>query len=97
MAAVQPKASRLGIRARGKTATLGITDDLGWEPLLRLSDPSAACNVMSLDVRHHGRWTPSFHRGTPAQLAEVLTGALHFLWWAWVNDPSLSDTSDHEH
>ena len=94
---MQPKAGLLGIRARGKAALLGITDDLGWEPLLRLSHPSAACNVMSLDVRHHNRWTPTFHRGTPLQLAQILTGELHFLWWAWVNDLDRSETSDHGH
>ena len=97
MVVVHPQAKHLGVRARGKTAMVGITDEAGWEPLLRLSNPSAACNVMSLDVRHHGRWSPTFHRGTPAQLAEVLTGDLHFLWWTWVSDVIPSETSGHEH
>ena len=94
---MQPKAALLSVRARGSTAILGITDDQGWEPLLRLGHPSDACNVMSLDVRHHNRWTPTFNRGTPTQLAAILTGELQFLWWTWVNDLGLSRTSGQEH
>ena len=97
MVAVHPAAKQLGLRARGQTALLGITDEVGWEPLLRLSNPSDAYTLMSLDVRQHGRWTPTFHRGTPAQLAQVLTGDLHFLWWAWVDQNDPSETSGHEH
>ena len=99
MASVRPEARRLVIRARGQTAVLGIEDDYGWEPPLRLGHPSAACNVMSLDVRSKGRWQPSFYRGTPQQLAEPLTGDIHFTWSSWVRDldPDPSGTSDHGH
>jgi hypothetical protein len=97
MVVLQPAARRLDLRARGKAAFLGITDDQGWVPLLRLSSPSAHCNVMSLDVRHHSRWSPTFHRGTPRLLAETLTGELHFLWRDWVNDLRPSGISDHGH
>ena len=97
MAEARPEASRMLIRARGKTAVLGIEDEHGWIPLLRLSNPSAASNVMSLDIRSRNRWQPSHYRGTPEQLAEPLIGDIHFTWWTWVQELDLSVTSDHRH
>jgi hypothetical protein len=97
MATVAPSARRLNVRARGKTAVLGIKDEHGWVPLLRLSHPSASGDVMSLDIRQHSGWAPSLQRGTPKLLAEILTGPLHFTWLSWVNEPSSSGTSGHEH
>jgi len=73
-------ASVLIAKHRGRTATIGVLDAEDWVPLLRLSNPSAACNVMSLDVRHHNRWAPTFERGTPTILAEQLLGPLRFTW-----------------
>ena len=78
-----PAAAPLAARHRGKTATIGLTDDGDWLPLLRLSNPSGSCNVMSLDVRHQNRWSPTFERGTPAMLAEKLLGPLRFTWAIW--------------
>ena len=92
-----PAAAALSAKHRGKTATLGVTDDLGWVPLLRLSNPSGACNVMSLDVRHRRGWAPTFERGTPAMLADKLLGPLRFTWAAWIEAPDWSDTSDLGH
>jgi len=65
--------------AHGGAVTLGIEDE-GFEPLLRLSAGSAKFNVMSLFVRHHGHWAPTFQRGTPGELAEQLAGPLRHLW-----------------
>jgi len=92
-----PAAKALAARHRGKAATIGVTDDGEWVPLLRLSNPSGACNVMSLDVRHHDRWAPTFERGTPAMLAEQLLGPLRFTWALWAETVGWSETSDRRH
>jgi len=92
-----PAANALAARHRGKTATIGVTEDGEWVPLLRLSNPSGACNVMSLDVRHHDRWAPTFERGTPTMLAEKLLGPLRFTWALWAETVGWSETSDRRH
>jgi hypothetical protein len=75
-----PEAQALTARVRGKTAVIGFTEDGEWLPLLRLSNPSAAANVMNLDVRHGRGWAPTFIRGIPAALVEQLAGPLAFTW-----------------
>ena len=92
-----PAATALVARRHGKTATIGVTDEGGWVPLLRLGNASGACNVMSLDGRHHERWAPTFERGTPAMLAEKLLGPLRFTWAVWAEGVAWIETSDHEH
>lgn len=89
-----PRAAHLRVKARGKTATIGIDEGETWVPLLRLSNPSASFNVMNLDVRQGQGWAPTFERGVPAQLAEHLIGPLAFTWvvevdavLAWRNHP----------
>jgi hypothetical protein len=74
------RAEGLDVRVRGKAAVLGYLEDGEWVPLLRLSNPSAAVNVMNLDVRHHGRWAPTFIRGVPAAIIDELVGPLGFTW-----------------
>jgi hypothetical protein len=75
-----PAAAVLAVRAHGKTATIGLLDNEVWVPLLRLAQPSAACNVMSLQVRHKRAWAPTLDRGTSEALAQVLLGSLRFTW-----------------
>ena len=65
--------------SRGGAVVVGI-DDEGFQPLLRLSSGSTKFNVMSLFVRHHRSWAPTFQRGTPTILAEQLAGPLRHLW-----------------
>lgn len=74
------RAAHLRSKVHGKTVTIGIDEGDTWIPLLRLSAPSASCNVMNLDVRHGRDWAPTFERGTPAALAEQLLGPLLFTW-----------------
>jgi hypothetical protein len=77
---LDPRAQALKTqRGRDRSIALGI-DDEGFQPLLLLSAGSAKFNVMSLFVRHHSRWAPTFQRGTPAALAEQLAGPLQHLW-----------------
>lgn len=76
----EPVAAKLQVRARGKTATVGIVDQGTWVPLFRFSNPSASFNVMSLDVRHHERWEPTYVRGVPADATTALLGELRFIW-----------------
>lgn len=95
--AQDPVAAVLLVRARGKTATIGLLDAGEWIPLLRLSNPSASCNVMNLDVRQGQGWAPTFERGTPEALAERLLGPLRFTWAAEVQAVGWSETSGHEH
>ena len=97
MARVDPRAQRLDVKTRGKTAVLMLQDGDEWIPLLRLGSPSTSYNVMSLDVRQGNRWAPTFERGTPQALAEILTGSLQFTWATWVQDLEWSETSDHGH
>jgi hypothetical protein len=80
LARFDARATRLRARARGQAAIIGLDDDGEFVPLLRLAAPSAACNVMSLFVRHHGRWEPTCERGTPAQLAATLASPLRHVW-----------------
>jgi hypothetical protein len=87
-----PAAATLAARHQGKTATIGLTDKHGWLPLLRLSNPSGACNVMSLDVRQKDRWAPTFERGTPEMIAKKLLGPLRFTWAMWVEALDCSET-----
>ncbi len=77
---LDPRAQALKKRpSRGGGVVVGIDDD-GFQPLLRVSSGSARFNVMSLFVRHHRSWAPTFQRGTPAALAEQLAGPLQHLW-----------------
>ena len=77
---LDPRAQALkSRRGQGKAVILGI-DDEGFQPLLRLAAGSAKFNVMSLFVDHHGRWAPTFQRGTPSLLAQQLAGPLQHLW-----------------
>ena len=94
MAARDPAARALESRPSGKVATIGVTDGGDWVPVLRLSNPSAACNVMNLDVRHGTRWAPTFERGTPEALAEKLLGPLRF---TWTMQAGWAETSEHGH
>ena len=91
-----PEAQALSARVRGKTAVIGFTEDEEWIPLLRLSNPSAAANVMNLDVRHHRAWAPTFFRGIPSALVEQLAGPLAFTWQMaltpWPTPPGGLDT-----
>lgn len=66
--------------SRSKEAVVGLHDDGEFVPLLKLGAASAAFDVMGLFAPHHGRWMPTFQRGTPAQLADLLAGPLHHLW-----------------
>lgn len=76
-----PRAAALRTRGRGSTAVIGVEDaDTGFVPLLRLSGPSAAYNVMDLFVRQGNHWMPTFQRGTPEELAEPLATRLQHLW-----------------
>ena len=75
-----PRAHALICRARGKSAVIGIDDESEFVPLLKLDAGSAAFNVMSLFVHHHGRWQPTFKRGIPKDLAEILAGPFSYLW-----------------
>jgi hypothetical protein len=74
------RAAVLKVGGRGKTAVIGIEDDGEFVPLLRVAHASAKYNVMNLDVRHQRSWAPTFHRGTPSELAEALAGTLQHLW-----------------
>ena len=95
---LEPVATLLECKVRGGTATLGINDQGEWVPLLRLAQPSQSFNVMSLDVRHHERWEPTFTRGDPGAIADALVGPLRFTWHLQVVDAETEKrTSDHEH
>jgi len=74
------RAQALTFRARGKSAVIGIDDEGEFVPLLKLDAGSAAFNVMSLFVHHHGRWQPTLKRGIPKDLAETLATSLSHLW-----------------
>lgn len=76
----EPRAAHLRARARGKKAIVGIDEGENWVELFRLSNPSAAVNVMNLDVPQGRQWAPTFERGVPERLADVLTGELAFIW-----------------
>ena len=93
----EPAAANLQIRARGKTATFGVVDAGVWVPLLRLSNPSAACNVMNLDVRQGRGWAPTFERGISDALADKLLGPLRFTWAIEAENLGWSETSGHGH
>ncbi|MCU0658848.1 MAG: hypothetical protein MUF64_27390 [Polyangiaceae bacterium] len=71
---------RLTTAPRARDAVIGLDDAGDFVPLLRLDTASAAGNVMSLSVYHHGQWQPTFERGTPGELAERLAGPLQHLW-----------------
>ena len=75
-----PLARALDYRARGKVAVIGCHDAGEFLPLLKLDVVSAAFNVMSLFVYHRRAWSPTFLRGTPAELAEPLTTTYRYLW-----------------
>lgn len=76
-----PRATALRAQGRGRTAVIGVEDvDSGFVPLLRLTSPSAAYNVMTLHVRDGQRWMPTLQRGTPKELAEPLATGLQHLW-----------------
>jgi hypothetical protein len=76
------RASVLCVRpgSPSKEAVIGLLDDGEFIPLLKVGAASAAFNVMGLFVPHHGRWMPTFQRGTPEGLAALLAGPLHYLW-----------------
>ena len=65
---------------RSKGVPIGIVDQGEFVPLLKLDAASAACNVLSLFVRHHELWMPTLQRGTPAMLADLLAGPFSYLW-----------------
>lgn len=95
--ATDPRASMLGHKPTKKAAVLGLLEREEWVPILRLSNPSASCNVMSLDVRHQGRWAPTHVRGVPKDIAGALLGPLRFLWQMEVAmAANAARTSDHE-
>ena len=48
--------------------------------MFKLTGASDKFNVMTLLVNHHGKWQPTFKRGTPAELTEPLAAELHYLW-----------------
>ena len=75
-----PRAAHLRSKARGKVVVIGLDENGTWVPILRLSNPSASFNVMSLDMRHGTGWSPAFERGTPSQLAERLLGPFLPFW-----------------
>lgn len=92
-----PRAVHLRVKARGGIATIGVDEGDTWVPLLRLSNASAAFNVMSLDVRQGRGWAPTFERGIPDRLAEVLLGELAFTWLPEVEAVlEWRGTSEHE-
>ena len=97
LASTDPVAEALQVRSRGKTAVLGVDDAGVWVPLLRLSNPSAACNVMNLDVRQGRGWAPTFERGVPDALAEKLLGPLRFTWAIEAEAVGCSKTSGRGH
>ena len=74
------EALRLQSTRPSQGVVMGLDDEGEFVPLLKLGGASAAVNVMSLFVRHQARWMPTFHRGTPAQLAQALAGPLQHLW-----------------
>lgn len=89
-------AAFLLVRARGKTATIGVMDADEWVPLLRMVNGSGAFNVMDLQVRHKRSWARTGHRGIPAALVTELLGPLRFTWemeaeaardWQRTSDP----------
>ena len=93
-----PRAGHLKVKARGKTAIIGIDEGDTWVPLLRLSNPSTAFNVMNLDVRQGRDWAPTFERGIPDKLAAELLGPLAFTWTVEVDAVlAWQATSGHEH
>lgn len=75
-----PDAAALYARKGREAADLGIEENGVFDPLLRVANPSKAVNVMSLWVRHHNRWEPTFVRGTPAEIAAQLAGPFDYLW-----------------
>lgn len=89
-------ASLLLVRARGKTATIGVMDANEWVPLLRMANGSGAFNVMDLQVRHKHSWARTGHRGMPTAVVDALLGPLRFTWemeaeaardWQRTSDP----------
>lgn len=94
----EPLASVLEARGRGKTAVIGLLDAGEWVPLVRLSNPSGSFNVMSLDARHRGKWSPTHVRGVPVAIVGALQGPLRFLWeMPAIGAEPWSGTSDQEH
>lgn len=78
-----PEAAPLQVesaRPRIKVVPITIVDEGEEVRLFGLGAPSASVNVMSLFVWQNERWVPTFERGTPAMLAELLTGPLRHLW-----------------
>lgn len=65
---------------KGDKAILGIMDDGEFVPLLLLGAGSAKFNKMMLFVYHQEHWQPTFQKGTPKMLAELLAGELNHLW-----------------
>ena len=70
----------LQVKSKGKKAVLGIEDDGEFVPLLLLGAPTPKINKMMLFVNHEGDWQPTFHKGTPKMLAELLAGELSHTW-----------------
>ena len=66
---------------RRPDALIGVTQAGEFVPLLVLASASAAYNVMSLFIwGDQGRFLPTFQRGTPQKLAQILTGPYRHLW-----------------
>ena len=75
-----PEAAALRPRKGRDGADIGIEDDGEFEAVFRVKNGSKAGNVMSLWVYLHEQWQPTFIRGTPAEIAEKLTGPFAYLW-----------------
>lgn len=74
------RAQALRMKGGGDKVMLGIEDDDHFVPLLRLGGGTVKFNKMMLFVDHHSHWQPTFQKGTPKMLAELLAGPLNYLW-----------------
>jgi len=74
------RARVLTLHKTSRKAEIGIDDEGTWVPVLRVDEPSARYNVMSLWVPQGRSWVPTFQRGTPAMLADLLSSSLQHLW-----------------
>ena len=74
------RAQYLKMKGKRDTVILGIEDDREFVPILRLGAGSAKFNKMMLFVYHKRIWQPTFHKGTPKMLAQLLAGELNYLW-----------------
>jgi len=75
-----PRAAALWVAAEPKMAVLGIDDHGEAVPVFALGHATPKYNKMYLFVPQGEHWAPTFKKGTPAMLAEELTGPLSYLW-----------------